>query len=715
MAVSSDDRFGYTSSTLSSTKDTEVRAVVPNVVTEGDSFQIGASILNRADRRRRLKVEMQTTGPLVGDSEKKYNQHVEFQPHERKLVLWDVAADTLPRSLDPREPLRTLEIQVIASAGDRRDKDALRVQIPVRSNQVRVSSVVYGALDGEKTKIPIGIPTKLAHENGRLDFTLTTNDDVNFDGVFQYVIDYPYSCWEQELTKAILAMQYVQLEKRGVKHGTEWRDPEGLIARVLATAVDYQVPNGGMAYFTPKYQFEDPYLSAYTAIAFSWLEDAGYTVPGKVKRKLIEYLQKFIKNEEEVLTFGVYHSEDFVLDFLEATVGAVVVHALAVSGELTENELAHYSGHINQMDLFGLSQYLLASLIVDPTHSTIKRTFDRIMNHRSLVDGVVEFVESVPRGFTRILHSDTRSLCSVLHALTSLSKVSSIGIDKGELHALSNAVRYARDNLPCWANTQDNVFCTNALIQFFDFIDSDVEQLVASVDLRSYETESTSRLADGWRFNSEVTRLHTQHTLQSHIFGSHGAIEIIRHGKGTAFYNVELSYLTTVDERINRYSGFEVHREYVAFRDRRWQILKPGDHINKGEHVLVNLYLNNKFDRHHVMLDDSVPGGLEPVNMNLATEFIPPFDKYELQRILWTSELYQEFKEASSWGFHYRELGLQNVRFYANSLKRRKYHLMWLGQAISAGEFTVLPTHVEEMYRPIMFGKSEPWTFKVKP
>ena len=715
MAVSSDDRFGFTSSTFSTWKDTEVRAVVPNVVTEGDKFQIGASILNRADRRRKIKVELRRSGLLGDESSKEYKQLVEFEPNERKVVMWDVIAGSLPQSRDPRQPLKTSEIQVVASAGDRRDQDALAVRIPVRSNRVRVSSVVYGTLEAEKTKIPIGIPGKLANENGLLDVTLTTNEAVNFDGVFQYAIEYPYSCWEQELTKAILAMQYVQLEKRGVKHGTEWRDPEGLIARVLAIAVDYQVPNGGMAYFTPKYQFEDPYLSAYTAIAFSWLEDAGYSVPVKVKRKLIEYLQKFIKNEEEVLTFGVYQSDDFVLDHLEATVGAVVVHALAVSGELTENELAHYSAHINQMDLFGLSQYLLASLTLDPTHSLNRQTFERIMNHRSLVDGAVEFVESVPRGFTQILHSDTRSLCSILDALTSLSKVSSVEIDKGEMHELSIAVRYARESLPYWQNTQDNVFCTNALIKYVDFIDSDIEDFVATVNLRSNQTDLSTRLAEEWRFNSQVTRLHAQHTLQPQTFGSHGAIEIVRQGRGTAFFNVEFSYLTSVDERINRYSGFEVHREYVAYRDKKWQILKPGDHINKGEHVLVNLYLNNKFDRHHVMVDDTVPGGLEPVNMNLATEFIPPFDKYELQRILWTSELYQEFKEASSWRFHYRELGLQNVRFFANSITRRKYHLMWLGQAISAGEFTVLPTHVEEMYRPIMFGKSEPWVFKIEP
>ena len=714
LAVSADDRFGFATTTFSSVKDTEIRAVAPNVVIEGDSFQVGASILNRADRHRSLKVELQVTGSLVEDSKTTYERQLDFAPFERKLVTWDVEAGRLPQSLDLQQSIKTSEIQVVARAGDRRDNDGLDIRIPVRSSRVRVSSVVYGALNGDKTTIPIAIPNKVADDNGQLDFTLTTNKAVNFDGVFRYAIEYPYSCWEQELTQAILAMQYVQLEKRGTKHGIQWSDPEGLIARVLTSAVDFQSPNGGMAYFIPRDENADPYLSAYTAIAFSWLEDAGYEVHQGVKRKLVKHLQKLLNNEREVLTSSFYESDATLRSQLRATVGAVVVHALAVSGELKETELIQYSDQINQMDLFGLSQYLMASLKLDPTHSLSAKIFERIMNHRSLVDGAIEFVESVPGGFTRILHSDTRSLCSVLEALTKMSETSSKGVEIGELNELSNAVRYARDNLPYWHNTQDNVFCTNALISFFDYIDSDIGNLLATVDLRSDETGLSTRLAEGWHFSSNITQLHTQHSLQSQLFGAHGAIEINRQGSGNAFYNVELSYLTTVDESINRFSGFEIHREYVALRDKKWQILKPGDHINKSEYVLVNLYLNNRFDRHHVVIDDSVPGGLEPVNKNLGTEFVPPYDRSELAEILSTSKLFREFEEASFRSFRYRELGLQDVRFFAKSIRRGRYHLAWLGQAISAGEFTVLPTHVEEMYRPIMFGKSEPWTLTVK-
>ncbi len=714
LAVSADDRFGFNTTTFATVKDTEVRAVAPNVVTEGDKFEIGASILNRSKRSRNMTVRLQATGPLTLDSDLKYQQRVKFAPFERKVISWNVEAGDLPRPSNLQHAAKKFDIRVVASAEGRRDKDALDFRIPVRSNQVRVSSVVYGPLSEDTTNIPVEIPQKFIGKDGQLDFTLATNKAINFDGVFRYAIEYPYACWEQKLTQAILAMQYLQLEHRGAKHGVEWPDAEDLITRVLSSASDFQVDYGGMAYFVARDGNDDPYLSAFTAIAFSWLEQAGYDVPQDVKQNLIEYL----RNPVFGLTVpaNINNDNDRTSNHhIKIAVGAVVAHALASLGELSQEEFLIYADYINHMDLFGLSQYLLAAVKLDPTDSLTGKIFDRIMSHRSLVDGAVEFVESVPRGFTEILHSDTRSLCSVLESLTSLSSSSSFGIELGELNELSNAVRYARENLPHWSNTQDNVFCTNALITYFDFVDSDIEDLVATVDLQSKDTGVATQLVADWQFSSDVTRLHTQHSLKAQLFGSHGAIEINRRGSGTAFYNVELSYLTTVDEQINRFSGFEVHREYVSLRNNQWQILEHGDHINKGEYVLVNLYLNNRFDRHHVVLDDSVPGGLEPVNLNLGTEFLPPYDRHELAEILSTSKLYRRFEKASYWRFRYRELGLQNARFYAGYLNRGKYHLMWLGQAISAGEFTVLPTHVEEMYRPIMFGKSEPWVLKIEP
>ena len=264
---------------------------------------------------------------------------------------------------------------------------------------------------------------------------MSTTDKIDFDGVFRYVIEYPYACWEQELTKAVLAMQYLQLEKRGTQHGIPWPSAEEEIAQVLAAAKDFQTLDGGMAYFDPRGGNSTPYLSAYTAIAFSWLENAGYDVPHDVQRNLLQYLRKFLAWEEDEMGNAYWVGDETLFNHIQATVGGVIAHALALSDELSDTQLSEYANQINQMDLFGLSQFLLAAVKQDPVHPLTATVVERIMNHRSLVDGAVEFVEVVPREFTRILHSDTRSLCSLLEALTMLKQQTSGGIEIGELES----------------------------------------------------------------------------------------------------------------------------------------------------------------------------------------------------------------------------------------------------------------------------------------
>ena len=663
LAVSVADRFGYATTTFGSIKDTEIRAVAPNVVTEGDTFHVGASIFNRADKVRALTIELQASGLLDEESQTGIRQELELKPLERKVVTWEVQAGVRPTNF--QEVSRNSEIRIVASASDTLDADALDVRIPVRPRHVRVSSVAYGMLAEDTTSIPIEVPTKLANEDGQLDLTLTTNEEVNFDGVFRHAIEYPYTCWEQHLTQAILAMQYLDLEERGVKHGIDWPDPKATIDRVLDSAVDFQIQNGGMVYFrahdgNPYYGFGfggDAYLSAYTAIAFSWLENAGYDVPKNVQRRLLGFLRSHIEEQKE-------EQEIFNKD---ATISAVILNSLALAGELKESDLEHYSDYINQMKLFGLAHYLQASISLNANPALSQKIFDRIMNHRSLVDGAVEFVETTTLTYTQMLHSDTRSLCSVLDALTKFSNATSDGIEIGELKELSNSVRYARDNSPHWVNTQENVFCTQALIEFADFVESDTQDWIVTVDLQSTDTGSSITLANAWQFNSNNTKYQTFHPMNAQGFGLTGALKINRTGGGNAFYSVELAYLTTIDEKINRFSGFEIHREYFSLdSNRRWHRLKPGDYIDKGDYVFVNLFLNNRFLRYHVVVDDTVPGGLEPVNQSLGTEYRPSYSQDELEAILAQSKWYRDFRaDESRWPplrprFH-SELGLQNA------------------------------------------------------
>jgi uncharacterized protein YfaS (alpha-2-macroglobulin family) len=138
--------------------------------------------------------------------------------------------------------------------------------------------------------------------------------------------------------------------------------------------------------------------------------------------------------------------------------------------------------------------------------------------------------------------------------------------------------------------------------------------------------------------------------------------------------------------------------------------------IKRGEIVRVDIFLSLPTVRNFVVVDDPVPGGLEPVNRNLATSSAVDADKgkYIASGGSWWFQ-YSDWHSynSSRWSFYHREIRHDAVRFYSDYLPAGNYHLSYTAQAIAAGEFVEMPVHAEEMYDPDVFGKGIPATLRV--
>jgi uncharacterized protein YfaS (alpha-2-macroglobulin family) len=102
-----------------------------------------------------------------------------------------------------------------------------------------------------------------------------------------------------------------------------------------------------------------------------------------------------------------------------------------------------------------------------------------------------------------------------------------------------------------------------------------------------------------------------------------------------------------------------------------------------------------------------VPGGLEPVNRDLATtsEVDAAKGDYERPEGSW-GEKFKDWMEYASgyWSFYHRELRDESVRFYSDYLGAGNYHLSYVAQAIATGQFAQRAVKAEEMYDPDIFG-----------
>jgi uncharacterized protein YfaS (alpha-2-macroglobulin family) len=152
-------------------------------------------------------------------------------------------------------------------------------------------------------------------------------------------------------------------------------------------------------------------------------------------------------------------------------------------------------------------------------------------------------------------------------------------------------------------------------------------------------------------------------------------------------------------------------------REGKFILLKSPMQIRRGDIVRVDLFVSVPTARHFVVVDDPVPGGLEPVNTDLATASGVDAKKGKFkaaENSFWFSFSDWSYYGRYFWSFYHKELRHSAARFYADYLPPGNYHLSYTAQAVAEGSFSVMPVHVEEMYDPDVYGKGLPARLEVK-
>jgi uncharacterized protein YfaS (alpha-2-macroglobulin family) len=193
--------------------------------------------------------------------------------------------------------------------------------------------------------------------------------------------------------------------------------------------------------------------------------------------------------------------------------------------------------------------------------------------------------------------------------------------------------------------------------------------------------------------------------------GRTATLRIERAGQGRLYYSTHLRYSPRDAAAKETNAGIEVHREYSVRRAGRWQLLPTPVTVSRGELLRVDLYLSLAAPRHFVVVDDPVPGGLEPVDRDLATASTVDADVSESSPAggsFWFK--YSDWSEygVALWSFYHRELKHDAARFYADYLPAGNYHLSYGAQAMAEGRFSAAPTMAQEMYDPDVYGKGMP-------
>lgn len=693
MAVTPGDMMGLSEGSVKVNRPTEIRPVMPNQVTEGDSFKAGFSIMNRTDTERNIDftiTAMEAVETRGENGPEKLTGALRLKPYERTTVWL------------PVKTRGTGRIYFTARGGDKLDRDGTVYELDVRKMASLETSATYGSADKGLISESLEFPKEIRTDMGSVFVNLSPTVIGNLEGAFKYLRDYPYTCWEQKITRAVMASHFVRLKK--YIPDLDWEDAPEIPDSLLELAANYQAPNGGMAYYVPENRYVSPYLSAYTALAFTWLRERGHNVPAPVENRLQGYLEEMLRKNT---------APDFYTRGMASTVRAVALAALAKNSKITFDDLNRYYPHVKEMDTFGKAHFLLAAAHVSGTEDMRKEAFNMILSQADQTGGKFIVNDTFDDGYSRILTSALRTNAAVLSAFMAYGSSDEEGKRLTGLIP-DKMVRYitqTRKQSGRWENTQENIFCMNAIAEYssrYGSIDPDMN-IAASVDEDTLGNAVFSEMTD--------KPVILKRSIKNEDSGKHRQVRLVKDGPGRFYYSVGMTYAPKDMKIDNINAGIEIRREYSAERDGKWTLLKNPMKIKRGELVRVDLYVSVPSARNFVAVEDPVPGGLEPVNRDLATASVVDAEKAKSDYAAdsWFFHYGEwSYYGINRWSFYHKELRHHAAVFYSEWLPPGNYHLSYTAQAIASGDFTVMPAHAEEMYNPDVFGKSAPAVLKVK-
>jgi uncharacterized protein YfaS (alpha-2-macroglobulin family) len=697
MALTPEDKMGLGDTRFVVNKDTEVRSAMPNQVRSGDSFSAIFTVMNRTDKPRTLNIESTIQGHAVTALPLKLSLLTE--PFKRYPVSIKATA--------VQEGTAQIQLKAFDSIGG----DSLGVSLPILPRTVAQTAVSIGSSSGATVTEPVQVPLDIDLKQGSIGAVISSSLLGGLDGAFAYMRDYPYECWEQKISKALMAAYALEL-RPFLPKSFVWPSAKDTITQTLAVISKHQAPNGGMAFYSPLDEHVSPYLSAFTALALNWLEELGYSIPDAPRSKLTHYLETVLRNEIS-LSPGPNNIADDSPDEMRATVRAVALTALAktpkrgAQSRVNINDLHRISPKLSTMGLFGRSLYLQAALALGPSaKSAWQESVRRIL--ASGVEANGEFALSDPQYHASpwLLDSDMRSQCAALDALISFK--SNAGAEDNPLlnatiEKLARALALDRKRKSHWTNTQENLFCVRALASYAKNIEGRNAGINVDVAVGS---KSLANLAI---IPSSSEPVEVSRPLEPTDPGNSIVVSLKPSGSGRFYYSTRLTYAPKEQQASAINAGMEIIREFAVKRNGNWTALNSPINLKRGELVTINIFVRVSTPRYFVVLNDPIPGGLEPVNRDLATSstvdteqdgFAGPVSSLWFTKTGWI-----DFAEGRG-GFYHRELRHSSARFYSEYLAPGDYYLSYVAQAIAPGNFAVPPAHSEAMYDPSIFGES---------
>lgn len=657
MAVVTDEdaRAGSADAQILVRKPLMIQPAMPRFLYPHDELRVDAQVFNQTGNSGEVRMQVQFDGLTLTKGENSTSLLIDTE--QSGLFHFPATVTGEQKAV----------LRFTAELGEY--SDAMEVALPILNpgNQ-RVMFTSMTVL--KEAAIPLELPTDYIPGSVQMEATVSGTALSELKDAVSYLMDYPHGCIEQTTSTAYpLVVLEDLLPEIGIEVNREnlKKFSEAGVRRILS----FQTLSGGLSYW-PGESEPHAFGSAFGATVLIEAKKRDYAVPDDVLTRLADYLEMTLKQTKFSREMRTYYDAD-------ADTSALFVMTL---GRLGRPQPGYASVLWNQREYlspFGLSWLAVAVKEMQGEQQFIDEILAELRK-AAVVEGETAYFTGKRPGdwsFGSPLRSHAAALTAF--ALSAPSDELTIKLLKGLL---------ARRKRGLWGNTQENVFSIMG-----------VHAVVTSTEKLHELPESILTIngtdilkSDMLVVSDRVQRILFDESALPFLSEPEKPVEITVRNPGglPLFFKVRTQYAVplTSEHRQPQANGFRIIRNYETLDG----ISLENQPLPAGSLVRVRLNIHADSMQHYVAIDDKLPAGLEPLNMNLATTEKVAMGEFNavLQRSLSV--------------LSYHEIRDSRVAFYVDEMLPGEYEFVYVARATTPGRFLRPAARIEAMYQPEIYG-----------
>jgi uncharacterized protein YfaS (alpha-2-macroglobulin family) len=642
--MTEDTAVGLGKGNVKSSKPLMVRLALPPRLVEDDSGEGAVVVQNLSGETREVDVSFSAVAAAAEGDPTPPELSLD-KPLAQKLKVRHGESKRVPFSWTAKGS-GPLKITAKAEGGGLSDGLEARLSVDEWASIERVS-ISGRTKAGGAVAHTLEVPAGASLDETRLEVELSSSTLAAIRGALPYLVQFPWGCVEQTMSRFLPALAVREVEKR---IGLPISDVEGGLDRALAGGVQrlWQLQNddGGWGWF---HDGSDLWMTAYVVEGLGQAKALGEPVDEEHMGRAIKALQRQLSRGRA-----------------DETLRAFAVFALARHGKASGTMLDELDQQTtaDKLPVSALSYLTLAAKLAgqDP----IAQRAAAALSRAAAVEGSgVERLEAASlRGAE---HAPVEAAAT---ALLALSEVGGHDVVAGRL-AADLMLSYGDGR---FGTTRQTAFAIRALAKDLKQKPTGKTELVVRVGKREVErisldetglTSAALRLSPSVKFKSTSVPIEIEQTSGGAVFHTVSLVAPVRAKKLSA----------------KSAGGLKVSRRYRSLSGAQ-SAWKPGGQtsaVDMGETILVTLTVDSARALEHVFVEDLRPSGLSAIESD--------------------SGLQVKGVQLRPRGVH-REHRDDRTAFFLKKLKAGRTQLHYLARGGLVGSYHALPARAEAMYLP---------------